>query len=75
MSVNEGYVKAISGLFNLSERELAHFHNHHLAFPDPPRCFAAEPPLRDSNVCVDSETTSSSSPDLSSLSKPHLAAR
>ena len=36
VSVTEGYVKAISGLFNLSERELAHFHNHHLSSPDPP---------------------------------------
>lgn len=52
VSVSEGYVKAISGLFNLSERELAHFHNHHLSFPDPPHCFAAEPPVQDSETSM-----------------------
>lgn len=47
VSVNEGYVKAISGLFNLSERELAHFHNHHLSFSDPPHFFAEKPTAQD----------------------------
>lgn len=52
MSVNEGYVKAISGLFNLSERELAHFHNHHLSSPDPSHFFAEELPVPDSETTL-----------------------
>lgn len=52
VSVTEGYVKAISSLFNLSERELAHFHNHHLPLPDPPQCCAAEPPVQDSETSL-----------------------
>lgn len=52
VSVSEGYVKAISGLLNLSEREAPHFHNHHLSSPDPPHCSAAEPSVRDGETSV-----------------------
>lgn len=66
VSVNEGYVKAISGLFNLSERELAHFHNHHLSFSDSPHFFAEKPTAQNrETVYVESSgTTFSSSLDL-----------
>lgn len=50
VSVSEGYAKAISGLFNISERGLAHFHNHHLSFPDPPR--ATGPSRRNTSALV-----------------------
>lgn len=78
VSVSEGYVKAISGLFNLSERELAHFHNDHLSFPDPPHCFPAEPPVQNSETSPVRPPPSplwSFSPDLSPQCPSSLIAR
>lgn len=36
VSASDSYVKAISDLFNLSEREPAHFHNQYLFFTESP---------------------------------------
>lgn len=61
--VNEFWLcNVITVLFNLSERDLSHFHNHHRSSQDSSYYFATGPTQR-SQVCVGcSETTSDTHP-------------
>lgn len=55
----------ITALFNLSERDLSHFHNHHRSSQDSSYYFATGPTQR-SQVCVGCSETTSDTPSVSS---------
>lgn len=64
--VNEFWLcNVITALFNLSERDLSHFHNHHRSSQDSSYYFATGPTQR-SQVCVGCSETTSNTPSVSS---------